>query len=506
MLLAADHTGEAKPAQENFVVKNRPCVPLRSVVLRAGIDILALGLSFAVSCELANYISGVLGTTPITLDYVILSERDKVYGLLASLLVFLFFSKGFYTNRFPWWTQVQFIISAVAFITIVDGFTSFALELYFSRLMITLNWGTAFLFLLAGRFMAHRIQRNASWWKVPTIVIGDTSTVSDVLYALNNDPSTGYIPHTVFLRGRNLEDFSLDTIPARFRDITVYEGNEDIDTYILNNPDNYYIVSLESFRGDKREEVIRALSTAEARYAIIPTIAGISMYDMEPRYFFGQDVMFLHAKPMSSPLGRMGKRAMDITLSSIALFLFLPVFAVVGIMLKIDGQGGSVFYGGPRLGRNGKMFNCWKFRSMEPDSDHLLEEYFQRRPEMREAWNVYHKLPDDPRIKSRTARFIRKASIDEIPQLWNVLKGDMSLVGPRPILANEQSEYGSQIDAYIKVKPGITGLWQVSGRNSVSFQRRIYWDNWYVRNWSLWGDIVIILKTVPAVINRSETS
>jgi undecaprenyl-phosphate galactose phosphotransferase len=143
---------------------------------------------------------------------------------------------------------------------------------------------------------------------------------------------------------------------------------------------------------------------------------------------------------------------------------------------------------------------------MEPDSDHLLEEYLNANPDMREAWETYHKLPDDPRIKTRTARFIRKSSIDEIPQLWNVLKGDMSLVGPRPILPSEETEYGNNIDAYIKVKPGITGLWQVSGRNSVSFQRRIYWDNWYVRNWSLWGDIVIILKTIPVVIFRSDTS
>lgn len=497
---------ETGGSDQRFVVKHRPCVPHRSVALRAALDAIALLLSFFVAAFAAYHLSVFAGTTPITMNYIIGSERHKIFGMLAGLVIVLFYGKGHYTNRFPWWSQVQFITSLMAFMVIMDGFLSFALELYFSRPLIILNWGFAFLFLLISRHLAFVIQKNALYWQVPTIVIGDSAAVSDVLYALNGDRSTGYVPHTVFLRGPRSEEFSLETIPARFRAITVYEDNDDVATYILSHPDNYYIISLESFRGDKRDDVIRALDRAEARYAIIPAIGGISLYDMEPRYFFGQDVMFLHAKPVSSPLGRAAKRGMDIALSSAALLVLLPVIGIVCLMLKIEGQGGTIFYGGSRLGRHGKLFQCWKFRSMEPDSDHLLEDYFIQNPEMREAWDTYHKLPDDPRIKTRTARLIRKSSIDEIPQLWNVFKGDMSLVGPRPILPSEETEYGNNIDAYIKVKPGITGLWQVSGRNAVSFQRRIYWDNWYVRNWSLWGDIVIILKTIPVVISRSDAS
>ncbi len=506
MSLIAQNLEDEVVLDQPYVVKHHACVPFRSVALRTAIDGLSLFVSFFLSVAFAGYVSSLIGSTPITMDYIIVSERHKVFGLLAGLVVFLFFSKGHYTNRFPWWSQVQFITSLIAFMVVIDGFISFALELYFSRLVIVLNWAFAFGFILAGRHLAYLIQKDAAYWRVPTIVIGDSAAVSDVLYALKGDPSTGYIPHTVFLRGRNSEEFSLENIPAKFRDINVYEDNDNFDQYILAHPDNYYIISLESFRGDKRDDVIRALDKAEARYAIIPAIAGISLYDMEPRYFFGQDVMFLHSKPVSSPIGRAGKRAMDIALSATALFMLLPVIGIVAAALKIEGQGGTVFYGGARLGRGGKLFQCWKFRSMEPNSDHLLEEYLAGNPEMREAWETYHKLPDDPRIKTRTAQIIRKASIDEIPQLWNVLKGDMSLVGPRPILPSEKTEYGNNIDAYIKVKPGITGLWQVSGRNAVSFQRRIYWDNWYVRNWSLWGDIVIILKTIPVVISRSDAS
>lgn len=489
-----------------FVVKSRASVPIRSTILRAGMDAAALILSFYVSVFVAGYISTLIGSTPINMDYIRNSERTHVYLLLTGFLIFLFFSKGHYTSRLPWWSQVQFVTSAIAFTLIIDGFTSFALELYFSRLLIPLNWAFAFVFILIGRSIAYRLQKNAAYWQMPTVIIGDTSTVSDVLYALNADRSTGYAPHTVYLRGRNLEEFSLETIPARYRSMNIEEGNQDCVAFIKANPQNFYIISLESFRGEGRDEVIRALNQSNVRYAIIPTIGGVSLYDMEPRYFFGHDVMFLHSKAIASPVGKIGKRAMDITLSSIALVGFLPVFGIIAMMLKLEGQGGTAFYNGERLGKGGKIFKCWKFRSMEPDTDHLLDDYFQANPDMRLIWDVYHKLPNDPRVQTRTARFIRKSSLDEIPQLWNVLKGDMSLVGPRPILEREQADYGDQIDAYIQVKPGITGLWQVSGRNAVSFQRRIYWDNWYVRNWSLWGDIVIILKTIPVVVSRSDAS
>jgi lipopolysaccharide/colanic/teichoic acid biosynthesis glycosyltransferase len=137
---------------------------------------------------------------------------------------------------------------------------------------------------------------------------------------------------------------------------------------------------------------------------------------------------------------------------------------------------------------------------MEPDSDQLLEKLLAEDPAAREEWERYRKLKNDPRVTTRTARLIRKASIDELPQLWNVLVGDMSLVGPRPILENEVAYFGESLNEYLQVRPGITGLWQVSGRNETSFERRVYWDSWYVRNWSIWGDIVILLKTLSVVV------
>jgi undecaprenyl-phosphate galactose phosphotransferase len=141
---------------------------------------------------------------------------------------------------------------------------------------------------------------------------------------------------------------------------------------------------------------------------------------------------------------------------------------------------------------------------MEPDSDHLLYELLESDPEIKKDWDKYMKLKvDDPRVTTKTAKLIRKLSIDELPQLWNVFNGDMSLVGPRPILEREKNLLGDSYKNYIKTRPGITGLWQVSGRNDTSFQRRIYMDNWYIRNWSIWGDIVILIKTLKVVFKGS---
>lgn len=215
----------------------------------------------------------------------------------------------------------------------------------------------------------------------------------------------------------------------------------------------------------------------------------------------------LRSRGTPAPIvSRLLKRAMDICGAAVGLVVFSVPMLMAGLFLKLEGQGGTAFYGGTRIGQNGRPFKCWKFRTMEPGSDHLLWKHLEENPDAKAHWDRYLKLPDDPRVQTRTAKFIRKASIDEIPQLWNVLKGEMSLVGPRPILPDEVDAYGDKYREYIALKPGITGIWQVSGRNGTSFRRRILWDGWYMHNRSLWGDIVIILKTIAAVLNRSGAS
>lgn len=430
--------------------------------------------------------------------------HNLMFLLFCPFVLIYFLSKGQYTQRVPWWSQVQILLRACAIAFVFDGFSRFALDMSVSRLITGLSWIYLFFIIMLFRQIVFMGFQRSGLWNIPVVAIGDIDTVTNLLFAFHTDRYTGYNVKTVLLRDDKDKSFDLDTLPLRYTNLEVIRENLDYSDYIRSNLDKFFIVSLETFRGQDRDDITNALIKAKALFAIAPSSSRINSYEMEPRHFFGYDIMLLHArKPLLSFLGRTLKRAMDISASALALLLLSPILIGVAVCLKLEGQGGTIFYGGERIGRGGQKFRCWKFRSMEPNSDHLLHALLESDPQAKADWELYRKLKqDDPRITTKTAKIIRKTSIDELPQIWNVLIGDMSLVGPRPILQDEVEMYGDAIEDYLKVRPGITGLWQVSGRNDTTFQRRVYWDSWYVRNWSLWGDIVILIKTFGVVFGR----
>lgn len=194
-----------------------------------------------------------------------------------------------------------------------------------------------------------------------------------------------------------------------------------------------------------------------------------------------------------------GKRVLDI-IGAIALALiFSPVILGVTVWLLVT--KGPVLFRHTRIGQGGKRFTCYKFCTMVPDAERVLENLFERTPDLRAEWILHHKLKDDPRI-TRIGYLLRKTSLDELPQLWNVLKGDMSLVGPRPIVQQEIFKYGRAIRHYLAVRPGITGMWQVAGRNDTSYSRRVALDRLYAMRCCVGLDIRILLKTVMVVVGR----
>lgn len=205
-----------------------------------------------------------------------------------------------------------------------------------------------------------------------------------------------------------------------------------------------------------------------------------------------------------SPVGGKTKRLMDIIVSALALTLLAPLLLFVSILILLTLKR-PVFYSQLRVGYDGRLFRCYKFRSMAPDSDKVLKQYLASNPAAAEEWQRTQKLTHDPRVRF-IGHLLRKSSIDELPQLYNVLRGEMSCVGPRPIVADELKRYGPARDDYLKAKPGMTGLWQVSGRNVLSYEARVVLDSTYIHNWSFMSDIGILLKTIPAVIRFRETS
>jgi len=193
-------------------------------------------------------------------------------------------------------------------------------------------------------------------------------------------------------------------------------------------------------------------------------------------------------------------RALDILISLFALVFFAPVLIPVGLMVKMQ-DGGSIFFGQSRIGYGGRDFTCYKFRSMLTDADVRLKNLLATDAVARAEWIRDHKLKNDPRITS-FGRFIRKTSLDEFPQLWNVLRGDMSLVGPRPIVQEEICKYGRTFVRYASVKPGITGLWQVSGRSNVSYSRRVAMDRLYCRRRNTALYLYILAITIPTILTQ----
>jgi Undecaprenyl-phosphate galactose phosphotransferase WbaP len=196
--------------------------------------------------------------------------------------------------------------------------------------------------------------------------------------------------------------------------------------------------------------------------------------------------------------GEFAKRLFDILFSLLVLILFSPVYLVLSLLIASSSEG-PIFYIQERVGKNYKPFNCIKFRTMVSNADEVLMQMMETSPELRQEFEASFKLKHDPRI-TKIGRFLRITSLDEFPQFWNVLKGDMSVVGPRPLVEEELPKYGSAIDQVLTIRPGITGLWQVSGRNDIPYPRRVQIDLHYVKFGNLWLDLWIILKTVGVVV------
>ena len=196
---------------------------------------------------------------------------------------------------------------------------------------------------------------------------------------------------------------------------------------------------------------------------------------------------------------QMAKWLVDFSFGMFALLLLSPLLLCIAIIVKLT-SAGPVFYGNRRVGKNGRIFRAWKFRSMWPDSDLVLHRHLTANPEAQKEMNAFHKLRNDPRI-TPFGRFLRRTSLDELPQLFNIILGDMSLVGPRPIVESEIPRYKNSYHVYLAVKPGLTGLWQVSGRSHATFEERVAYDEYYVRNWSVWMDIRILLRTIYVVFH-----
>ena len=238
------------------------------------------------------------------------------------------------------------------------------------------------------------------------------------------------------------------------------------------------------------------------------TVQSADLQPHRPDYNVGGNLSGVTAeadgRSSSRPLGGRIKRCMDIAIALTALFVISPIMLLVAVLLFATG-GRPIIYSHSRIGFRGTAFRCYKFRTMAANADDILREYLENNPDAAEEWKATRKLKFDPRV-TKLGAILRKSSIDELPQLINILRGEMSCVGPRPVVADELSLYGVWVADYLQARPGLTGYWQVNGRNAIGYGRRVTMDGYYVQNWSVLLDMTILLWTLFAVIRFDDTS
>lgn len=398
-----------------------------------------------------------------------------------------------YTYRKPFWFELKEILrTLVIFFVIELAIIAFS-KLYVSRTLWMLTWFWAVFLVPLVRVSLKKLLLKLNLYQKDTIIIGSGRNAKDVYRALADESYLGF----------SLCYFVLsDTIPEDgMGEIKVIDTkNKDIISLLqLDTKTVQFILALDD--EILLDSWLRYLALNKCRsVSVIPNIRGIPLYGTDMSFLFSHEMLLLRVNNnLAKRSSRILKRTMDIVGSLAIITLLSPVLLYLYFSVKKD--GGNAIYGHPRIGRNGKTFKCLKFRSMVMNSKEVLDELLRTDPEARAEWEKDFKLKNDPRI-TKIGAFIRKTSLDELPQLFNVLKGEMSLVGPRPIVAEELDRYQDDVEYYLMAKPGMTGLWQVSGRNDVDYSTRVYFDSWYVKNWSLWNDIAILFKTVNVVLKR----
>ena len=432
-------------------------------------DAAALFAAFATT----KYISSLL----VSLSDVFAWEREfhhfdtrrYYYFFLCFFILVRFVLKGHYSRRVPWMAQVETIIQTIVFAALFDAFNYYFLDYGSLPLMLLCNWTLCIVLLVLGRQVSTFIISKSRAWKLPIALVGGSRMVQDTFYAFYNDGHTGYEIQKVLLTGKDNQDFTLDFIPKSHPDVQLLRDDGHIDDFIKNNRQYYYVFDMEELRGPNKEKLTNAIDIAQIEYGLIPNTKSLDVYGMEPHYFFGNDIMILHRRDsIRSPSGRFFKRMIDIVVSGLALPFLGLLTLVVYVMKKIEKSDVPIFYGGEREGMNGQLFNCWKFCTMRTDGDTILANLLERDENARAEWDKFQKLKNDPRIDSKISGLLRKVSLDELPQIWNVFKGDMSLVGPRPIIPYQRVDYGDLIEHIMPCGQ----VSRASGRSAAATKRR----------------------------------
>jgi Undecaprenyl-phosphate galactose phosphotransferase WbaP len=360
----------------------------------------------------------------------------------------------------------------------------------YSRPIIVGGWLLSLALVPACRFMMKRLATRLGLSGPRTVVLGAGLTARIFLDGLGRQHPPALTPVALF-------DDDPGKLGSKVAGVEVVADLEQAPDWALRRGIRTAIIAMPGVRRELLIPMIERHSRFFPRIIVVPDLFGLSSMDVETLQIQGILALEIR-KNLLYRHNRVAKRAIDVLLLLVAAPFVLVVGAVISFGILVE-SGRPVLFTQKRIGRSGLRFLAWKYRTMVNNAEHVLDRYLQERPELRKEWEASQKLKDDPRL-TRVGRILRRLSLDELPQFWNILRGEMSLVGPRPIVEEEIAKYGASYDLYTQVLPGLTGLWQVSGRSDLRYEDRVWLDTHYVRNWSIWLDLVILVRTVWVVI------
>lgn len=373
-----------------------------------------------------------------------------------------------------------------------------------SRTVYLFSWGLSLGVVPLVRCAVRTRFSRESWWRVPTVLFGSGELVPRVEAYLNRHAEAGLRLCARFVSRAcpELDHDSQDTITDAEKTLDPLYNRSDLETFVRLYPKTCALVVMERDAPLAcRQELIDLASLLFHSVILVPEDLSEGEIPFWVRPLEIGEVLCLKVRQnLLDPRRLALKRGMDFVLSLLGGIVILPFLVLIALAIKVESRG-PVFFRQSRIGRDGQTIHILKFRTMVRNAEEVLQQYLETNPELREEWKADQKLRNDPRI-TRVGAWLRRTSLDELPQLWNVLKGEMSLVGPRPIVENEIVRYGSAFASYKRVRPGMTGLWQVSGRNDLSYKQRVHLDRFYICNWSTWLDLLILAKTLPVVLGR----
>lgn len=388
-----------------------------------------------------------------------------------------------YSDRKPFWSELGETLMALLVLAVLDLSVLALTRWNSSRLWWALVWPLTMVNVPLARALAREVMRRVGVWQRPTLIVGNGPNAYEAVAALQSEPALGFVA-VGFINPLQAPE----TIAKKLEQWVKVPGVQ-------------FVLALEHGQNDLREDLLRRLVHCKAEdVSVVPAMRGVPLFGTDMSYFFSHEVAMLKLRNnLRYWPARLLKRMFDVLAAMLLLLLLLPLFGYLIVSIRKD--GGPAIFAHQRVGQSGKPFACYKFRTMCIDAEKELHKVLASSPELMEQWDRGFKLKDDPRI-TPIGRYLRCTSLDELPQIFNVIKGDMSLVGPRPVVHPELARYGDDVDYFLMVRPGMTGLWQVSGRNDVDYDTRVYLDIWYVKNWSLWYDVAILFKTIKVVFKR----